>query len=342
MSQAKKPRIDLRAAARDVRHALADPMKLVRALQLEKGSDKQGNGVLICCPFHGERHPSCSVSKGKDGTVRVKCFSCDTTADAIGLVAHLHNLAPRGDGFRETLAVAAQLGGLLALAEELRGEKVTAKRVEPPEPEPEPERGYPPADEVEALWESAVPVSTCQTASAYLAGRRIAPEAVDRLSLARALRPGADLPSWARRRGKTWHASGHRLLVRVFDHEGAVRSVRAWRITGDDPAKRVPPAGHKAAELVLANRPARGVLLSRSRPRRLIIVEGEPDFLVASTTYADAVIGVLSGAWTAAFAARVPSTTEVMIWTHEDEAGDRYAAKIAETLGERCRVWRAA
>ena len=39
-------------------------------------------------------------------------------------------------------------------------------------------------------------------------------------------------------------------------------------------------------------------------------------------------------------AARVPGKTRVVVRTHADEAGRRYAAQVIETLKNRCDVWR--
>lgn len=339
--------IDFRDAIQDIRNALAEPAKIVRALGLAQGSEGQGGGgVLIRCPSHGERHPSCSVTRGPDGTVRVRCFACDFTADAIGLVALVRGLPTRGDGFRETLVEAAELGGLLALAEELRGgkadpERRRAERPLPPPPEPEVE--YPPVGEVRALWEAAGPVSDDGYASGAVVARRVDPTLVDELRLARVVAPTADLPRWASYRGRSWAETGHRLVVRAWDARGSCRSVRAWRVTDTDAPKRLPPAGHRAAELVLANRAAVAMLAVLRRPRRLIVVEGEPDWLVASVAWRDdAVIGIGSGSWSQAFAARVPEGLDVLVMTHQDPAGERYAAAVAKTLGERVKLWRAA
>jgi 5S rRNA maturation endonuclease (ribonuclease M5) len=79
-----------------------------------------------------------------------------------------------------------------------------------------------------------------------------------------------------------------------------------------------------------------------TRPGQVVIVEGEPDFLSWCMRTEDPVIGIGSGWWTQDFADRVPERAEVILRTHDDEAGERYAARVAETLGERAIVWRAA
>lgn len=334
---------DLRDAVRDVRNALVEPAKLVQALAIgDKAQRQGGGGVLICCPVHGERNPSCSVTRGPDGTVRVRCFACDFSADAIGLVAQVLGLPTRGDGFRETLAEAAELGGLLALASELRGGEPAPRRERPAAPAPELPAPYPDSEEVTALWEQAVPAGEDALSSGYLVARRIDPDEVDRRKLARALRDAQPLPEWARFHGQSWLETGHRLVLRVFDANGELRSVRACRVIDGESPKRLPPARKRAAELVLANRAAVGMLLGRIRPRRVLLVEGEPDFLTWATRTDEPVIGIGSGWWSSAFAARIPTGAEVVIRTHADAQGERYAASVAESIGERCQVWRAA
>lgn len=332
--------IDLREAARDVRSALADPIRLCDVLGLK--GQRQAGGMLICCPAHSEHNPSCSVTRGPDGTARVRCFACDFTADALGLVATVYGLPIRGAEFRETLATAAEFGGLHSLAGELRGGAASSSRERPAPPPPEPERDYPPALEVDRVWQLAGSVADDVACSRALVARRIDPEAVAEARLARALGRGQALPQWASRRGQSWWHSGHRMIVRVFDATGAQVGIRAWRVEGDDPAKRLPPAGHRSSGLVLANRAGRGMLLGSSRPRRVVIVEGEPDWLVWSLSTADAVIGIGSGWWTDDHAVRIPPNCEVIIRTHADEQGERYAAHVAKTIGERCEIWRAA
>ena len=82
--------------------------------------------------------------------------------------------------------------------------------------------------------------------------------------------------------------------------------------------------------------------------RRIIIAEGEPDYLTLATRWGDAaetlpaVFGVISGSWTAEIAARIPDGAEVHIHAHADAAGHRYAEQIRSTLGRRCRLLRPA
>ncbi len=54
------------------------------------------------------------------------------------------------------------------------------------------------------------------------------------------------------------------------------------------------------------------------------------------------IFGVVNGGWSDAFAARVPLGSEVILATHHDEAGERYAEHVAKTVKSRAVVMRSA
>ncbi len=122
-----------------LRQQLKDPGDLCRKLNLLDRARRQSTGLLICCVKHEERAPSCSVTTGRDGTIRVKCFGCDWTSDAIGLIAAVHGHSR--SMFADTLRVAAELAG------ERGGPMLPPPKIAPP---PE----YPPQADVLALWQS--------------------------------------------------------------------------------------------------------------------------------------------------------------------------------------------
>jgi hypothetical protein len=128
----------------------------------------------------------------------------------------------------------------------------------------------------------------------------------------------------------------------MFDHVGELRSLRAWQVgPNTDGPKRLPPAGHRATGLVLANDAALRCLREPSAPVQALIVEGEPDALSAAQAYPGVpVFGVVSGSWSEAFAARIPLGSEIAIHAHHDAAGERYAAHIKSTLAKRAVVTR--
>ena len=209
------------------------------------------------------------------------------------------------------------------------------------------ERPYPPAAEVAALWGAGLATSDDAEAAAYLRGRSIEPAHVDEHDLARVIARDTRLPSWARFQGRTWTATGHRLLVPTFDAAGAMRGVRAWRILPGDTPKRLPPTGYATKGLVLADGVGVAMLRGSRVPRRALVVEGEPDFLSVTTAASDAdedapaVLGIPGmGAWTDELAARIPNGARVTVATHADDAGDGYAEAVRRALAKRCDVRR--
>lgn len=211
----------------------------------------------------------------------------------------------------------------------------------------------PPAQEVRALWGAASSVDKDPAVAAWLQSRALTARRsgwiVDR-DLARALPPSAELPSWCRFQGRPWSETGHRLVVSMFGPTGCPESLRARNIFLDCPPgeKAAAPAGFAVAGLCMADPLARLVLQDGAAPSwwhgplRIVVAEGEADFLTWATHFSDAdeearaVIGVVAGSWTPEIAARVPDGSRVVIRTHADEAGDRYADRIAETLTGRC------
>lgn len=340
--------------AAEVKRLLVDPWELCGKLGLAKDAKRQAGGLLVLCPAHQERTPSCSVTIAQDGGLRVRCFGCDWSGDALSLVGQVYGLTLRNQrDFVEVLALGAELGGDIRLADEIR-----AGTPDPERPRPAPRavtpivghaRPYPDSESVLRVWTTSGPCGADADAWEALRARGIDPDAVDLCGVARVIPLQAtNLPRWARYRGEAersrpWTETGHRLVLPMFDPTGALRSVRAWRIDGDDSTpKRLPPAGCKATGLVMANRLALMMLKRRVCPVRLVFVEGEPDFLTWCSITEDAVIGVVNRSWNEDFARAVPGGTRVYIRTHNDEAGDKYAEEITQTIIRKCPVWRAA
>lgn len=331
--------------AKDVRNLLIDARKLARSLGWDKRMKPNGRGVLVCCPAHGEHDPSCGITPGSDGTLRARCFACGWTADVFGMLALAHGLSTRSD-FGELIAIGAELGGRLDIAEEVRGKRQdrSEKRALAPVPTPiaEPERDYPDRDDVAKFWSECGQVGTSSAAVRMLMDRQIRFDVVDDLGLARVIRNGQALPPGCLYRTRSWVETGHTLILPAWDATGALRSFRGWRVTDGDSPKRLPPTGFRQAGLVQANRLAVMMLRRTASPMRIWITEGEPDFFQTATDFGriDAVIGIGSGSWTQDFANAVPHGTKVMVCTHADPAGDKYAEHVIETLGDSRNVWR--
>ncbi len=336
---------DLGDLARVLRRCpeLADPVRLCAALGLDDGAKRQATGLIVRCPSHGDRTPSCSVTEGPDGTVRVRCFSCEFTADALGLIEQ--TLGCRS--FAETIDQACDLVG-----RPRPGEPEATAWVSPCQPNraPRPAPQYPWSSDLERFWGNLGPVAGHALSADMLRNRAIDPGAVDRYGLARTITGRTPLPDFARYRGsadtaRSWGETGHLLVLPVYDHDGQMRSVRAWRVlSGDleDVPRRLPPAGCRASGLVLANTEAQMLLRGELGPERVVFAEGEPDFLVWATRFEGPVIGILSGSWSPEFAAKIPTGSTLVLRTDRDRAGDAYAGAIAKSCSGRCHIRRAA
>lgn len=323
--------------AREIRYALTDAAHVCERLGLLAGRGtftRQAGGVIIRCPWHEDRSPSCSVRRGRDGTLAVRCHACGATGDALSLVAVVHGLSVRRD-FRQVLRVAAELAGLWGVVHELETGEATPERPKPTPPPPEPERTYPAAAEVARVWGEAIAVTEEPTVAGWLLGRGLDPERVAADDLARALPRSAALPRWGAYRRVSWTETGHRLIVPMRDAQGVIRSVRASRVVDGDSPKRLPPGGHKATDLVMACPIGAAMLAGTAIPHELVVLEGEPDFLTwatRKTARATARIGIVTGSWSLAMAERVPAGTQVWIRTDHDPAGEKYASEITRTL----------
>jgi hypothetical protein len=217
-----------------------------------------------------------------------------------------------------------------------------------------PPKRLPPAD-VAWLWNRCAKVLDDTPVCRWLAARAITPIPVEDLDLGRALlldRPA--LPRWARFRGRSWRKTGHRLVLPLFDVDGALRSLQARTVEPDPKPgeKAANPTGAQVAGLVFADGLARQLLRGdQTDPTDVVVVEGVPDYLTWATRWgmdgaledAPAVFGVVAGSWRGAqgqaLGRRIPRGSRVVIRTHHDPAGDRYAEEIRKTL-RHCKVRR--
>lgn len=334
-------------AARQIRTRLVDSIDIVESLGLDEGMKRQARGVMIRCPWHVERSPSCSITIGVDGTLRAHCFGCGQSGDVLHLVAAAHGLDTDRD-FKRVLEEAARLAG--ATLDDL--DRCSASRPISTSPKrSQPSR--PPANEVSELWASCICVYDDLDLRRALLARAIAPGHVSDRDLARALPTTMRLPPWARLGRRTWADLGNRLVLPMHDATGQMVTLHARRIDGEtrETPKGLSPAGHRVGSAVFADPLARLLLRGENVPwwsrQTVIISEGGPDFLTAATHYGDgddqapAVFGIIAGSFSASIGARVPSGAAVALRTHHDTAGEHYADQILRLLGTRCAVRRA-
>jgi len=53
-----------------IKRQLVDCAAVAHVLGLADGARRQSTGLTVCCPWHAERTPSCSVTVGPDQTLR--------------------------------------------------------------------------------------------------------------------------------------------------------------------------------------------------------------------------------------------------------------------------------
>lgn len=129
-----------REAAQAVKQALTNIPGVLDALGLTKGSAPNRRGRLILCPSHTESSPSCGVTLGNSGTIRVHCFSCSYQGDVFSLIGSVYGLDPSRD-FAEVLQIGADMAGIelasSAPAREGKPRPVPIPRAAPEPPVPE-------------------------------------------------------------------------------------------------------------------------------------------------------------------------------------------------------------
>lgn len=307
-----------------------------RLVSLEAAAGALGHPVSrrgATCPLCGHED-ACKAQPGG----RWWCFSGQHGGDVVDLVSAVLV----GDRFhvRHIDAVRGWFAGQGWCEAFGEAAPVVPRRAPPPRPV-EPEPVYPPAAELDAFLRQCTPCDLDEDVVDWMVQRRgLGPEAPRRLALAGvlALHRRGECPGWAHLGARSWAALGYRVVVVMRDHEGVARSVRA-RCVGDAPwdgaPKALPPVGFKVGGLVMANRP--GVrLLQGTAVGEVVVVEGEPQWMAACLRWPTrAVLGIVSGSWTAEIAARVPRGAEVLVVTDHDAAGEKYAEKIGATLDGR-------
>ena len=344
----------------------------------------QGGRSLRPCPGCGAERRGRRDPRGPVGLTPDRggwrCFRCGAGGDGLDLVAtrlsggRLRDLAP--ENLQDVRDWYAEHGWFTSDESPESARPSTSRTATvgtaAPLPPLDTKIARPPAGEVAELWHASLAVADDGEVSAWLAYRGLNPVKVSDLDLARALPPAGALPAWARCAGWPWSA-GWRCIFPIFDATGALASLRArWcrlLARGDAPAgqldrppEELPPVKSAAAAagpgsasgLVLADGLLRQLLRTGERPRwwpvgtplRIVVVEGEPDFLTWATRHGDAaetapaVLGLWSGAWTSALAARIPAGCRILLRTDLDACGHDYATRVARDLADRCELRR--
>jgi len=269
-----------------------------------------------------------------------KCFACHSSGSAVDFLSiHLFGeKLNRGD---------SRWGELLQELDDLGTGHGSTPRILTPTIPKTAVLNWPPREEVEKLWAGCLNVRTDSTAAQWLHKERgLNPIAIQ--SCTRVLTAHQTLPSFAAIGKRTWYCAGYRVIVPLFDHAGQLRSLRARRIVnpGAQP-KSIAPRGFSIKGLFMANQAALNLFRHAPTdvlaPARIVVVEGEMDFLSWFQNCTDenlVLLGITAGSWTKDIGARIPSESDVYLRTHQDSAGDIYAERIANDLRQYCQIFR--
>ncbi len=313
------------------------------------GADRAGSGS-------SDRRPPVALSR--DGLWH--CHRCKAGGDLVALLAYraLHGIPSDFDGWQRLQAIAHGYGWCEAPEERAqrrgraRGQRTAQRRpTAPVELPPMPTSPWveeePPAyldpEELSALWGRLPRVGDVPAAVAYLEGRRIPANRVEDLDLARVLTDDEDdLPAWVTGSWARWteqNQGAPLLVVPLVDPLGVPRGMLA-RTTAPDAVngKSRAVTGYQRRGLVMACPFARNLLAngrpswwSKASPLRVVVTEGETDFLTLATwwtgadEHAPATLGVFGGSWSPELADRIPEGARVVCRTDDDEAGCKYA-----------------
>jgi hypothetical protein len=316
-----------------IRAALADPRDVAARLGLLEHAKKQpGGGLLVICPAHGDRGPSCSLTIGDDRTLRVRCFACDLAGDIFDLLAAVEGLDRRRD-FRAVFVRAAELAGIDPRSTS-RAEHTAAPPLPPRAAPPGPALDPATFDRVARAILSAgrLDASAAADVACYLSARGlldaaradgwgalppIGSVAVDRHELAAA---GLALPS-----GSDWIRPAWRLCIPWRDRDGRIVTLQRRALGNADP-RYVLPAGRAPASPYGIERLTGG--------GRIVIVEGAIDALAARLLARTRVVVLgLAGveAWRQDWAEHMRGR-RVSLATDADAAGEQCAGRIAGDL----------
>jgi hypothetical protein len=328
-------------SALHIKRRLADAWALVRALGLDEGAVRQARGLLCRCPWHAERTASCSVTLADDGLLRVRCFGCGASGDALSLIAAARGLDARAD-FRRVLDE----------AEAILGEAATGP---PPPPPPRPAYVRPPPAELETIWAACGPFAVTQVApdpldlavTWFCARRRWWPAAVDQLDMVRVTPLPATLPTWPAWWPASW-ATRWRIAILAYEPDGRPASLHARAVIPETVPKTRWPYRCQSAGLLFADRRGVEILRGQAPPglESIVVTEGLTDTIAAALVVQEtgapmAVLGAASGGFAAFADVRWPEGCPAIVAVDADGAGERYLAELQHALpAVELRRWR--
>ncbi len=330
-----KRRTDLDALRQEP--GLSDPARVLRGLNLST-SHRQKNGFFICCPFHKENTPSCSIQK-VDGVLLVHCLACHESGDVFKLIGAVRGLAD----FPRIIEEARSIAGLPATADD-------DEHDEPDEPKQEARKVTTvvfhaivrPLLHLGRLDDSPI----ARDGTAYLRGRGLLDAAVadgwacfpstastrrEWIKMLRETFDGRDIDGCGFVRGSGLTFPDNRLVVPWRDPSGLVDTIQRRRLDGQASSKYVFPSGRAPQWPYGIER-----LASAPLDAPIVLVEGAVDVLARRILDMDqgkvrVVLGVPGGGWRKRWA-EYGKDRVVYVATDADEAGNRFCEQWSEQL----------
>ncbi|HNB04641.1 MAG TPA: phage/plasmid primase, P4 family [Thauera aminoaromatica] len=306
-------------SAIDLRRQLTDVQQVLDGCGYRGEIVKEGRGVKIRCPWHADDgRPNLQISMRSDGTLGVKCFSCQKGGDILHLIGELTG---KGDPKTNFKAVAQE-------AERIAGTRMTSA----PAPRTSSTAdNFPDKLEVAKFWNLTVDLQTNADLCNRLTARHIDPQLIK--ELARALPDLSKNPRWGWVRNPdpsgdplTWAKAGYRLIVPMYDEAGELVSVHARRFLGaDDKQKGTSPSRCRIAGSMMLSPAA----LQSAVWDDVIFVEGVPNYLILASLYPTRpVVGVISGSIKGCTFPRIPRGASVTVWMDADAQRNRAGQEI--------------
>ena len=202
------------------------------------------------------------------------------------------------------------------------------------------------AAEAREVWSRCGSLVDDAEAVAWLESRALCPD-LSAMAGVRAA-PAGRVPTFDHRR----------VVFGVYDCRGelvAVRGRATSRLPDGDPAKERGPKGHNgthpqgrvyACPLAVGMLRGTGQAVALVRDVGILVCEGGPDWLTASTWFGDgtaceaapAAIGIWGQSYAQAALERIPDGARVLLCPHGDGPGLRYMVELAAHLRGRCMV----
>jgi len=205
-----------------------------------------------------------------------------------------------------------------------------------------PKKEWPPMDDIKkiktAMTETILSKLDHEDVNKFLRSRRLWPHKMDRVSLFPDSFPYEELTKVTTSTGKEMNfwprvwAHKYPIFVPLYDVTGTMRSFQGRAIKKDVSPKSMCPAGYSMQGLFFANSSTLEFLRNKTQFQRFWIVEGEIDFLTMDQQVNDPVIGIKNSSISALAGIQFPKDADIIVCTHNDEAGEKYAKKIGKIL----------